>query len=152
MFSFFLRAPLAGLLAYFLVLVIEASILKGVDPSQQKSWIFIFFPALIEEALKIGFIKKITEPAGNILPVIILVCLSFGLAEAFFSSEKTIFEFVRLPFVHLVFTGFGFLTIELASRAKKKIGTLFNLIIWILASSLLHWAFNLAILNFNRPF
>lgn len=146
------QAPLAGFLAYFLVLVAEASLLRRLGLPLQSGTLFIFLPAFIEEFFKIGLTKKVFGAGGSQILTIILLCLTFGIVENFFSQEKTLWGFFRLPIAHIFFSLSGFLLAGLLIRRQDKTEKLSFFFLWLVLSSLLHGAFNLIILNFHQPF
>lgn len=150
MFSLLLRAPLAGILAYFFVLVSEGFLLKNSGFGLGGT--FILLPAFIEELSKIGFARKITPEKEKIVFALFLLCLAFGIAEAFFSTEKTISTFIRLPAAHFAFSFFGFLIAKISLKKFIDVSDPTFLIPWVAMSTLLHWLFNLIILNFYQPF
>lgn len=152
MLSVLFRAPLAGFLAYFLVLAAEASLLKRLGIPLQSGTLLLFLPAFIEEFFKLSLAKRVVGETKNTILAISLLCLTFGIVENFFSQERTFWGFIRLPFAHLFFSLSGFFLAGLLLRQRDKAKSYFFFFLWLTLSSVLHGAFNLIILNFNQPF
>ena len=136
---------IAGSVAYFSVLLIESLLLSysGINASH---FLFLFFPALIEEMSKLFFIHRVSVQQKLFYPILISTPLVFGLAEAFFSlREGRLLSFFMLPLFHLLFVFLGYWTARFI--LGRKPAAISDWILWLLASTTIHWLFNSFILN-----
>jgi len=139
-FAILFTSLLYGLFAFFIVLFLQGIAFRtGLIESgvlSQKNIFGLFLPAFIEELLKIGLALfafwQLGKPQN--LSLFLGIPVGFGLVEGYFSPEP---DFFSKPFLHTIFFLGGYFLSK-----NLKIKKTYQIILWILTSSLVHFFYN----------
>lgn len=137
---------LGGILALIIAIFFELilSIIGGKPPlALAKDSFFLLtllIPALLEEITKTAVATRLKNTWGSIW-VIIGTGIGFGMAEIYLSQSAIPLKIssALLPVVHSIFLFGGYL---IATKLAK--GDRFFYFEWLIASTLLHWGYNVA--------
>jgi len=141
----FLAGVIGGIVALFIAVVLEIilSILGKPPLSLAENpllLIILLIPALLEETTKVTVAKRILDQWGNTW-AIVGTGIGFGLAEIYILLGTVPFRWnsAMLPLVHSAFLIGGFFIAKYLAKEQKKF--YFQ---WLIASTLLHWGYNVA--------
>lgn len=104
----------------------------------------LLIPALLEEIAKTAVASRLLQKWGSVW-VIIGTGIGFGLAETYLSQSAIPLKYssALLPSVHLIFLIGGYLITKLLAKGDK-----YFYWEWLLASTFLHWGYNVAQVTF----